>query len=137
MPAKQTPVSVRKFTTANAAVNAEFDVARVADALHEELTRLVAKKGYVLAQGDGAGLTIDGSFVMIDEGNRFLRYLLAGMFGAARVEVEGAVKGNGAEKPFSFVAKRYAGLFGGSGERLVLSGTRTLAKKVVGVLRSV
>jgi hypothetical protein len=136
MPAKERAVVVRKFKLENAAVKAEFDVGRVADTLHDELKRLITKKGYRLTLDGSDSITIDGSFVIIDEGNRFLRYLLAGMFGAAKVEVEGTIKDNGTSTPFSFSAKGYAGLFGGSGERLLVSGTKTLAKKVFQAFKS-
>ena len=134
MLAKDKSIQVKKFNTTNAAVKAKFNITGVADILDAELKNRLTKQGYSVSE-KGA-ITIQGEFVMINEGSRFLRWFI-GPFGAGatKLEVEGKIlEGNKELQNFNLKQKGYGGFGGGNSENLLKGSAKTIAKKVVKLL---
>jgi hypothetical protein len=79
---KQCVVEVWDVT--GAAVKASFKISAVITEFQSILEKFLAKKGLSVSRsGAGAPIHVCGRFVRIDEGNQFLRYLLAFFAGKA------------------------------------------------------
>jgi uncharacterized lipoprotein YajG len=134
--AKDKTIKVSKFGTQNTAVKTKFPVDSIVVSLEQELKNRLTKQGYSVAPG--GTVAVQGEFVMIDEGSRFLRWFI-GPFGvgATKLEVEGTVTENGKElKSFNLKQKGYGGLGGGNSQQLLTGSTRTIAKKIVKLMQS-
>jgi uncharacterized membrane protein YhaH (DUF805 family) len=129
-------IVVSKFKTDGAAVKAGISAEILAHILKDESGRRIQKMGYAATESNDNGGTIDGSFIMIDEGNRFLRYMMFGL-GSAKVQVEGAIRQGGTVlKEFDFIGKGRGGIFGGSGEKLLEVATRRVASDIGNLFHS-
>ncbi len=136
MISKDKSVQISKFGTNNTAVKAKFAVDSIVVNMENALKNRLIKQGYSV---DGKGtVAITGDFVMIDEGNRFLRWFI-GPFGvgATKLEVEGKITENGKEvKNFYLKQKGYGGFGGGNSQQLLVGSTRGIAKKIVKLMQS-
>ncbi len=136
MIAKDKTIKVSQFGTKNTAVKAKFPVDSIVVSMEQELKNRLTKQGYSVAPG--GTVAVQGEFVMIDEGSRFLRWFI-GPFGvgATKLEVEGTITENGKElKSFNLKQKGYGGFGGGNSQQLLTGSTRTMAKKIVKLMQS-
>ena len=121
------------LSTSGAVVKADFDVAPVLEALVTAFAKTLKKRynvslGPARANGGPSALV---SVVSIDQGNRFLRYFLTFFAGGTCLEVTGAVTGrDGRQVPIRFRHRCTAGLFGGSGLKLLKLDAAYVGKKV-------
>ena len=118
------------FDGRGAAVKASFPVGEVAEAFRRQFDKDWAKRSRKLSLQ--AQVTVEGNFVRIDEGSRFLRWLLTWIAGHAVVEIEGRFSVNGQPvDSFHFTQKYGFGLAGGNSKSMVLCGAEALASRVV------
>lgn len=129
---KGKPCVVEAWDASGAEVKAHFDVSVVTTEFQMVLTNQLTKKGIAVEQtSPNAQVVVRGRFVRIDEGNRFLRYLLPFLAGKAVVKVEGELIVNGRQAAsLSATAKESWGLFGGGSKGLLKLCAKSCAKKV-------
>lgn len=129
-----------------AAVKAAFSEgpAIIAAEFHRSLTEALAEAGLPLYNADsGKQIKITGCFIQIDEGNKFLRYLVPWLAGKARVEVEGSLMINGVGAAYLY-AKEEKGfvfsVFGGENKILLMESAekcgRRIAEQATAALRA-
>lgn len=147
MPADQTqgrPV-LEEWSTGGALIKATFDKAPaiITAEFHKTLADALTKAGLPLHNADsGDQIQVSGNFILIDQGNRALRYFTNGMMGKARVEVEGGLLVNGA-RAANLLAKAERGLvfvaLGGDNQKVLLMCAADcglkIAKQVVEALK--
>ncbi len=136
MISKDKSIQVSKFGTKNTAIKTKFSVDPIVATMEQELKKRLSKQGYSVAPS--GSVTIQGNFVMINEGSRFLRWFI-GPFGAGttKLEVEGKITEKGKElKSFNLKQKGYGGFGGGNSQQLLLGSTRGIAKKIVKLMQS-
>jgi hypothetical protein len=112
------------------------DVDSVTQIFQDELARSLSEAGLLPRTpslgADGQDITLQGQFVRISEGNRWLRYFL--MFSPnapAVVEVEGRLlDGDIPVTDFHVTGAGRMGLFGGSGPKLVRNSAKSAAHQV-------
>ncbi len=136
---------VQAFGTEAAAITFTGSLDKVTAAFRESLEKRLQKKGMAPAATGSASVPaqveISGRFVRVDEGNRWLRYLLTFFAGHAIVEVEGEAKLTGNKiADLHHVAKQAGGFFGGGGESLLVLCARscgnTFADRVIKAIRA-
>lgn len=87
--------------------------------LNAKLVEYLQELGFLVTKGD-ADYTLEGSLLVVQQGNRLLRYLAGGLLGHAKVEAAGEVYGGPDEaRSYSVKARRIAGLFGGESKELL------------------
>jgi hypothetical protein len=131
-------VVINRFTTDKAAVKAEIGIGYVVESLDNYLVKRFSDKGYQVVENGIDCPTINGSFIIIDEGSKFVRYVtgFAGnsFFDSAKIEVEGTIKQKDSLiKDFHFVNKGYAGfqIFGGSSQKILKNATKNMSKQIL------
>lgn len=131
-------VVINKFTTDKAAVKASFDIDILTESLDNYLVKRFTDNGYQVVEKCIDCPTIDGNFILIDEGSKFVRYVTGfggnTFFDSAKIEVEGTIKQKGSiVKEFHLVDKGYAGFqaFGGSGEKILINATKNMSKRIL------
>ena len=127
--------AVEPFSTARAAVKAKFDVGPIVEAFHEQLGNHLGQSGILLQETHPSmgqpEITIEGQFVLIDEGSRAMRYFMTGLAGSAVVEVEGCLfHGEIPVTDLHAQVKQTAGVFGGSAEKLLRHCVAGVAQQV-------
>jgi len=83
----QAKLTVDGFDGAGAVTNIAFPISAICEAFHKQLRSEWAKRARKLTLTQP--VTITGNFVRVDQGNRFLRYMLLSLVGNPAVEVEG------------------------------------------------
>ncbi len=133
MELKSKSLSVRNFDTSNTAIKAKFATDSVIEHFHTNLKEFIEKEGAETSAAEHTDLAIEGDFIMIDEGNRFLRWFVGPFgLGAARIEIEGTIKKDGGEgEKFFFKRKGYGGFGGGKSENLLKNCAKALSKDIV------
>lgn len=126
------PFIVKKLSTENAAVKIKFDKQEIVDNMYDETKNMLTKLGKTMVEDENQGITVEGDFVMINEGNRWLRYLIGPMgVGCAKLEVEGTIKErDNVIKNFHFQEKGYGGIGGGASKVLLKHCVRKMVKKM-------
>ena len=126
------PFIVKKLSTENAAVKIKFSEQEIVENMYEETKKMLTKLGKNLVEDENQGITIEGDFVMINEGSRWLRYLV-GPFGvgSAKLEVEGTIKERDhVIKNFHYKEKGYGGIGGGAAKVLLSHCCKKMVKKM-------
>ena len=117
----------------------------LAGQFHDTLMKELSKHGVALQEShpslDQPDFTIEGAFVLIDEGDRALRYFLSFLAGAAVVEVKGRLfQGDFPVTELHARATQSVGVFGGDPERMVrqcaTAGGRQIVMQVLEALAS-
>lgn len=111
--------AVEPFSMVSAALKTSRDPAAIASQFHEALSKELSKRGVALQKSrlgfDQTGFAAEGSFILIDEGDRALRYFLSFLAGAAVVEVKGRLfQGDFPITELHARASQSIGMFGGS-----------------------
>lgn len=125
---------IQSFSIDQAVVKTKHDSNEITNVFQEELTKHLGKAGLSIQEmGAGIGrpdITVQGQFVQIDEGSRWMRYFLTFLAGKAKVEVEGKLLlGDTPITDFYAKATQSAGLFGGNAKGLLKLCARSAAKK--------
>ena len=131
------PVHVKAFATDRAGIKIPFSEQKIVDVLKGHIKSRVEKEGFQMSESAVDTLVIDGEFVIIDQGNQFLRWLI-GPFGVGctKLEVEGSLKVNdNVHKKFSYSRKGRGGFFGGNSENLLMNSCRGISKEIVNLLK--
>jgi hypothetical protein len=103
-------LSVKDFSLKSVISNSEGAIKEdeVQKTLSSELAKRLGKLGYSVA--DGADAAIEGDFIKIDKGNKFVRYLTMGIGGAVQIEVQGKVtKAGSTLEEFNVTGKANSG----------------------------
>ena len=130
------PIYVETFSTERAGIKVSFSVQDIVTNLQNELKKRLQKEGFQLSESENESMVISGEFVMINEGNQFLRWFI-GPFGvgATKLEIEGTIKEDGKEiKKFNFSRKGRGGIFGGSSKNLLISNISGISKDIIRLL---
>lgn len=136
--------AIERFSTAQALVKTGFDVGPVTDVFHSEIARHLSKQGLLIQESHPSlgqqDITVEGQFVLIDEGNRVLRYFLTGLAGNAVLEVEGKLFHEDIPVTDLYAkATQTAGIFGGSSQKLLkicaAAAARQVSNQVLEALR--
>jgi hypothetical protein len=127
--------AIEQFSLAHTALNTRYDAATIAAAFVQELTNSLARQGFQIQEShpslETQTFSIEGAFVRIDEGNRFLRYFLTWVAGSAMVEVEGWLFRAGVPLCELYTkASLGAGVFGGSPQGLLKRCAQNAAKQI-------
>ena len=120
-----------------AALSVTFDASAIELKLSQELEKRLGKKGIQLVwQNSPETAELRVRFVELDQGNRFLRYMLPFISPAVAI-VEGELAAAGsAPVPFNFTRKAQFGLFGGSAQGMLQACAVSLAADIAkGVVR--
>lgn len=127
--------AIEPFSAAQAVIKAQFNPASIEGTFNSQLIDRLSGEGMLvqelhpsLGQAD---VTIEGRFVLIDEGSRAQRYLLTGIAGAAVLEVEGRLFfGDVPVTDLHFRTTKNAGFLGGSGEQLLKGAATDAARRI-------
>ena len=127
--------AIEPFSTAQAVIKAKFDTAPIEGAFNRQLVDRLSGKGLLVQEihpGLGqADVTIEGQFVLIDEGNRAQRYFLTGLAGSAALEVEGRLFfGDVPVTELHARVNRTAGFFGGGAQQLLQTAAVAAARQI-------
>jgi hypothetical protein len=116
--------AIEPFSTTSAALKTSRDPAAIAGQFHSTLIKELSDHGVALRESHPSlgqpDFTIEGAFVLIDEGDRALRYFLSFLAGAAVVEVKGRLFRD--DFPLTELHARTSqavGVFGGSPESML------------------
>lgn len=125
---------IQSFSIDQAVVKTKQDSTEITNAFQEELTRHLGNAGLSIQEmGSGISrpdITVQGQFIQIDEGSRWMRYFLTFFAGKAVVEIEGKLLlGDTPITDFYAKATQSAGLFGGSSKGLLKLCAKSAAKK--------
>jgi len=129
-------VCVKTFSTERAGIKVSFSEKEIVTSFQDELKKRFQKEGFQLSETENDAVTISGEFVMINEGNQFLRWFI-GPFGvgSTKLEIEGSIHANGKElEKFNYSRKGRGGLFGGNGKGLLKGNAAGIAKDIVKLL---
>jgi hypothetical protein len=135
MPPTATNCVVEPFATASATLKTSRDTAALASRFHGALSAELSKHGVTLQESHPSlgqpDFTVEGSFVLIDEGDRALRYFLSFLAGAAIVEVTGRLfQGDVPVAELHARSSQSLGVFGGSPDRLLELCATAAARQV-------
>ena len=123
---------LQPFSTENTVVKAKFETTDITNLFQETLKQRLEKKGLSMQQSDaGVQIVLRGRVVNIDEGNRWLRYLLTFLGGKTVFEAEGEIIINGVTSgEFHSIKKSGIGVFGGSSQGLLKVNAKAAAKEI-------
>lgn len=126
----QTPLTISGFDGSGATIITKFpeqEIIRVfLDALQAEWTKRTRKMTVA------APVAVQGNFIKIDEGNRWLRYFLTFLAGHAILEVEGTLFYNGQQVDVFHLTKRQVmGIFGGDSKEMLKLCAKAAAADIV------
>ncbi len=127
------PIFVEAFSTEKTTIKVSFPEQTIVLKLQDELKKRFMKKGFKLSESENDSIMIKGEFVMINEGNRFLRWLL-GLFGvgSTKLQIAGIIKENGQElNSFNYSRKGKMGFLGGQGKNLLMSNACGISIDIV------
>ena len=111
-------VVLQGFDGAGGAIKLSSPIEDVLNTFREAFNKEWAKRSVKLQTSEP--IIVEGNFVRIDEGSRWMRYWLTFFAGHAVVEVEGHATMNGQRiADFHYVEKSGWGLFGGDSKSLV------------------
>jgi hypothetical protein len=127
--------TIEPFTTTSAALKTSRDPAALAGQFHDALIKELSKQGVALKESHPspgqADFTIEGSFILIDEGDRALRYFLSFLAGAAIVEVKGRLfQGDVPVTELHARTSQSVGVFGGDPERMLRQCATTAGRQI-------
>jgi NAD+--asparagine ADP-ribosyltransferase len=139
MLSKEKPIYIKNFDKENAAVKSKGSIDEVISSFQEEIKKRLEKAGYSLNDNPDGAVVIEGDFIKINEGNRFLRWFI-GPFGvgAAKVEIEGVIR-DGEKKisDFYLKGKGRGGLYGGKGANMLNAAAKGVAKNLAKLLKNI
>jgi hypothetical protein len=115
----------------DANLNLKFDAGIIRDRLRRQVDKNLGKKKVVLSwQDEEEDADVQIRFVLIDQGNQFLRWFIPGIAPAV-VEIEGEVGTDGKNvHSFNYIRKAHIGIFGGSGKYMLRVCADRLARDV-------
>jgi len=130
----QDNVTLRGFDGVGSANKLSSPVQEVIDAFHSAFEKEWTKRSSKMQITKP--VVIEGNFVRIDEGSRWMRYVLTLFAGHAVVEVDGNATLDGQQiAELHYVEKSAAGLFGGNSRDLLKlcagGAARKIAKNVI------
>lgn len=98
--------------------------------LRGETVRYCRELGFQVVDGE-ADYRIEGEFVQVNQGNRALRYLFAGLLGYSKLEVLGEIAGGDQEaRPFRFKQVKAFGRMGGDSKVLLKRSLYQIALRI-------
>jgi hypothetical protein len=127
--------AIEPFSSAHTALKTQTDPGSITAVFYQELARNLARQGLQIQEShpslEPQAYSIEGAFVRIDEGNRFLRYFLTWVAGAAVVEVEGWLfQGDVPVRELYSKVSLGVGVFGGSTQKLLKRCALNAAKQI-------
>lgn len=123
-------LTLRGFDGAGAVVKADFPIDDILKNFHTQFQSEWAKRTRKLPLTQH--VTVEGNFIRLDAGSRFLRYLIPFITGQAVLEIEAKATVDGRPLLDFHRAFKYSmGLFGGSSKSLLTVGAGDAASQIV------